>query len=126
MRAQLLVLELPYSIENLRKDLELLVGCLPEGSRTVMYTDRTIGIAMPHINIPDIMAVRLRKAMEAFSNWWIVPISGLVACKNGSMDPFRHWMNEQGDVPGTAPRQWPQSQNVPKSERRQIRLKGAD
>lgn len=126
MRAQLLVVELPFTIEGLRDEIAALVGCLPEGSKTVMYTDRTVGIVMPHINVPDIMAARLRKALIAFSNWWIVPISGLVACKNGSMDPFRHWMNENGDVPQPMPRQWTETQNVPRPQRRQIRLKSPD
>jgi hypothetical protein len=120
LRAQLLLVQLPYSIEHLRSELEQLVSCLPEGSQKVLFTDTLVGISMPHTDIADVMAVKLRKPMEAFSNWWIVGLNGQIVCKNRSSDPFRHWMNKHL---GINPGQPNEPQNVDRPQRRKIGLK---
>ena len=84
----------------------------------MIYTDTLVGIALPHINVPEIMAVKWKRPMEAFSNWWIVGLNGLLIAKNRSMDPFQHWMNENGG--SSLPRQRSKSQNVPLTQRREI------
>lgn len=122
MRAQLLLVELPYSIEHFRDELEGLITALPEGSAKVIYTDRVVGIAMPHTSIPEVMAIRLRKYMSAFSSWRIVGLNGELVSKDGSMDPFRHWMNKNLRIQPAPKRDKPKDVALPK--RRQIGLKG--
>lgn len=94
MRAHLLLVKLPYSAEALQPQIEALVALLPTGSRRVIRLDEVVGFLVPHTAIAEIQAVRWRKVMQAFSNWWIVGLNGELACKNKSDDPFRTWMNE--------------------------------
>lgn len=120
MRAQLLLVQLPYSIDHLRAELDALVACLPEGSQKVIYTDTLVGIAMPHLDIPEVIAVKLRKPMQAFSNWWIVGLNGQIVCKERSSDPLRHWMNKYlGIHPGSVRK----SQNSGKSKKPKLGIK---
>lgn len=64
LRAQLLLVQLPYSIEYLRPELDAHLACLPKGSQKVIYTDTLVGIAMPHLDIPEVIAVKLRKPIR--------------------------------------------------------------
>jgi hypothetical protein len=124
LRAQLLLIHLPFTIEGLRKEIETLVACLPAGSKPVIYTDRLVGIAMPHVDIPDVMAVRLREPMKAFSNWQIVGLNGGLMCKDRSMDPFQTWMNDHLGVSPTRNRF--EAKNVPLTQRWKPRGKTAE
>jgi hypothetical protein len=85
---------MPYTVEGLLPQLEALVAVLPMGSRRVIYLDQVVGFLVPHEAIAEIQAVRWRKVMAAFSDWWIVGLNGELACKSGSNDAFRTWMDE--------------------------------
>ena len=118
----LLHIELPYTIDALHTEIEQLVGKLPSGSRAVMHTDRTVSIFIPPAGLPAMLAAKLKISMSNFSNWWLLPISDQIVCKNGSMDPLQHRMNEFLGVSG---RKAFKTQNVPLTERRQPRGKPA-
>lgn len=122
MRAQLLLIQLPYSIEHLRPELDAVVACLPEGSKKVIYTDTLVGIAMPHIDVPEVVAVRLRKPIQAFSNWWIIGLNGQIICKERSNDPLRFWMNK---YLGLTPRPQHKPSNIRKRPEIVIKEAGA-
>lgn len=125
MRAQLLLVKLPYSMEYLRAEIAALVASLPEGSEQVLYTDTLIGIAMPHVDIPEVTQVKIRNAMKAFSTYWIIGLNGQLVSKDRSIDPFRSWMNKHLGIQ-PAVRKPRNPQNMTQGERRQIRLKSAD
>jgi hypothetical protein len=94
VRIHLLLVKLPYTAEGLRPQLEALIAALPQGCRRVINLDQVIGFLVPYTVIADIQALRWRKVMQPFSNWWIVGLNGELACKNKSDDPFRTWMDE--------------------------------
>jgi len=94
MRAHLLLIKLPYAAEALQDQLGALVAVLPRGSRRVVSLEQIVGFLVPHIAIADIQAVHWRKAMQPFSDWWIVGLNGELVCKNKSDDAFRTWMDE--------------------------------
>mgnify|MGYP001131952919 CR=1 FL=1 len=120
MRAHLVLVRLPYMAEALEREIEALVAILPPGSRRVLAEEHFLGFLVPHVAIADIQAVRWRKVMEAFSNWWIVGLNGELACKNKSVDPFSTWMNEFRRTGAVVERDEPE--NVPLSQRREPRV----
>ncbi len=121
MRAQLLLLKLPYKLEHLRNEFDQLVSCLPEGSAPVFYGDGVVGIALPHIDIPEVTGIKIRKIMENFSGWSILGLTGQVYCKDGWMDPLRSWVDKNLKVSEAGQRSEPQ--DLSKPQRRKIRLK---
>lgn len=86
MKAMLLHVELPYSIEYLRNEIEKLVGKLPFGSLPVCHTERTFSVFIPPGHVPQIVVAKIKISMNDFSNWWLIPIGGAIVSKNGSMD----------------------------------------
>jgi hypothetical protein len=122
VRGYLLLIKLPYAAEHLENEIGSLAAKLPSGSRRVLYTEREIGFLLPQETIAEIVSVRLGPVMSAFSDWWLLGLDGQLACKNGSMDPFWHWMHERG---GGGIKRIPklrQTQNVLLPERRKPRL----
>jgi hypothetical protein len=117
LRAHLLLITLPYSVEGLRPQLDALVAILPQGSRRVLYLDRLLGFLVPHTAIADIQAVRWRNVLNAFSRWWIIGLNGELVCKDKSEDPFRTWMNEYRETGSVS--KMLQSENLFLSEGRQ-------
>ena len=114
LSAYFLLVKLPYTIEGLQKEAETLVASLPSGSKRVIYTNEATGFLLPNVDIPERLAVKLRKALEPFADWWVLGVTGTLVCKNGSMDPFRHWMNE---FLGIVPAKRSKSKNVPLTQR---------
>jgi hypothetical protein len=115
---------LPYDLEGLRPEVAELVSCLPEGSDLVFYSREMVGIAMPHLQIPEVTGLRIRKAMKNFSGWSIVGLTGDVYCKDGWMDPLRTWVDKNLKVQD--PGEGRQPENVNRPQRRKIRLKSPD
>ena len=102
-----------------QRALDALVASLPDGSQKVLYTDTLVGIALPHIDIPEVIAIKLRKPMQAFSNWWIIGLNGQIFCKERSNDPLRHWMNKFLNI---TPRRIGKKQKMATLQRRKIEL----
>ncbi|HTQ12517.1 MAG TPA: hypothetical protein VMH86_01475 [Rhizomicrobium sp.] len=100
----------------LEAQVAALAAKLPEGSRRVLYTERTLGFLLPHAKIVAMQAISLRKEMEPFSDWWIMGLNGEMVAKNGNIDPFRHWMNEFFQV--SPPKRKLNSNAIPLTERR--------
>lgn len=125
VRGYLLLIKLPYAVEHFEKEIALLSVRLPPGSKRVLYANEVMGWLIPHETIAEITAIHLGDVMKAFSDWWLIGLDGQLVSKNGSMDPFRHWMNERGGggVKGILKPQ--KTQHVPLTERRKPRGKGA-
>lgn len=117
----LLHISLPYSIEHFREDIEALVGKLPHGSVPCMHTETTVSIFIPPGALPEILAAKVKISMEAFSNWWFIPIGGHIMSKH-SMDRLRDKVNEFLGAP-IVDRPRGETKHVPLTERRQPRGK---
>jgi hypothetical protein len=121
MLAYLLLIKLPYDVEHFEKEIAALSVRLPPGSKRVIYAKEMMGWALPHEAIAQMATSRLGDVMKAFSDWWMIGLDGQLVCKNGSMDPFRHWMNESGGGGIKRVVKPNKPQHVPLTERRQPR-----
>ena len=124
MRAQILLLKLPYALEHLRAEVDELVSCLPQGSEIVFYSKELVGIAMPHVDIPEVTGLKIRKVMKNFAGWSILGLTGQIYCKDGWMDPLRTWVDKNLKV--SEPGQRNETHDLSKPQRRKIGLKGSD
>jgi len=119
LNPMLLHISLPYNIENLRDEIAVLVAKLPSGSTPCMHTETTVSIFIPPGTLPEILAAQRRVSLEAFSNWWLIPISGPVVNKH-SVDRLSDKVNEFLGVPVSI-RQRDKPKHVPLTERRKPR-----
>jgi hypothetical protein len=115
----LLHISLPYNIENLRDEIAALVAKLPNGSMACMHTETTVSIFIPPGALPAILAAQRRVSLEAFSNWWLIPIGGAVVNKH-SVDRLSDKVNEFLGV-SVHSRQRDKAKHVPLTERRKPR-----
>lgn len=76
MKPMLLHISLPYNIENLRAEIEAVVAKLPAGSTPCMHTESTVSIYIPPGSLPEILGAKIKIPMDAFQNWWLIPIGG--------------------------------------------------
>jgi hypothetical protein len=76
-----------------------------------MHADKTVALTIPPFaSLPEIRA-KLHSALVAFKTYRFFGLSGETLCKDGSMDPVEHWMDENVRV-GVSRGERPQSQNV--------------
>jgi hypothetical protein len=123
LRGAILLIELPYSIEYLRPQIEELKQYLPAGSKPILYSDRMIAVGLLDVSVPEQILIRLRKSLDNFSRHWLIGASGTIVCRDGPIDPMESWMRD--NFGPSAPRKRPQSQNMGEPQRRTIRLKDA-
>lgn len=121
MRGYLLLIRLPYLVEALEQQIQALIAKLPQGSARVLYTSECIGFLVPYVDIPQVTVIKLRKELSEFSAHWLIGLDGTLVSSNGSMDPFRHWMNKFLGIEEGPKR--PKTQHVPLTQRRKPRLK---